>query len=119
MGVPRIRTVAVDRIAAVAPERFEERYLSGAGTPVIVTDATAAWKAMTWTFEFLARRYGSQQIATRPRGAPENIRRVYQLADYIDAIHDRAPKLAGFWLDLHTGLPPAAPPAASDDQIYL
>ena len=120
MPGPTLRSVAVQRVDRVAPDLFDRNYLSGAGTPVIVTDAMDRWQATTtWTFEFLAERYGSQPIATRPPGAPENIRRVYQLADYIDFIHDRAPKLAGIWLDLRTGLPVLDPPPPGEKPMYL
>ncbi len=76
------RPVPIDRRSRVSPATFEADYLSGAGTPVIVTDAIDGWQAKTtWTFEFFGSRYGSQTIlveADTPGGRVYRVNAVFR-----------------------------------------
>jgi len=104
----------------VSPATFEADYLSGAGTPVIVTDAIDGWQAKTtWTFEFFGSRYGSQTILVEADTPGGRVYRVMTLADYIDYVQNRTERLPGLWADAKTGLPLTAPLDVERTRLYL
>jgi hypothetical protein len=42
------RKVAIERAHSLTPKTFHQRYLSGYGQPVIITNAVSTWKAWGW-----------------------------------------------------------------------
>ena len=58
-----LKTVPIERAHGLTPDVFHERYLSGGGKPVVVTDALNHWGARSkWTFDFFRSRYGSDSV---------------------------------------------------------
>ncbi|GGB16630.1 cupin-like domain-containing protein [Puia dinghuensis] len=69
--------LTVDRRTNLSYEEFKNEYLIPR-KPVIITDATAAWKASTWTPEFFRERYPDKMLST-DQGE-------MRMGDFIDAI---------------------------------
>jgi hypothetical protein len=58
----------VDRRQGLTRDEMEREYLSPPGRPVIITDVVGRWPAYgKWTFEYLADRFGDQDIVVRDR----------------------------------------------------
>jgi hypothetical protein len=113
------RRVAIERANGLTPAVFHERYLSGSGKPVILTDVLNSWKARTkWTFDFFKSHYGSEQVV--PSIWPgDKYLKVIPFADYIDSLDNPNGRTPGFWIDLATKLPCEAPQESPDTPLYL
>jgi hypothetical protein len=111
--------VQIDRKQSLSPEVFARDYLQGAGTPVIVTDATERWAARSkWTFEFMKTAYGADLVC--PERAPDDrVGKMTKLATYIDYLDAPAEDLDGFWVDPAKGQPLRTPPDARGSLLYL
>ncbi len=70
-------TITVDRRSNLSYEEFKEKYLFPR-KPVIITDATAKWKASSWTPEWFKLRYPGKVLNT-DQGE-------MKMEDFIDAI---------------------------------
>jgi hypothetical protein len=113
------RKVSIERAQGLAPKEFHERYLTGSGKPVILTDALNSWKARTkWTFEFFKSHYGSENVV--PSIWPgDKYLKVISFRDYIDSLDNPNGGSPGFWIDLTTKLPCAAPQVPPETPLYL
>jgi hypothetical protein len=111
--------VPIERVECMPPEIFQQRYLSGSGTPVVVTDALKTWPARAkWNFDFFKSRYGSERVV--PSIWPGNkYLKVIQFGDYIDSLDDPYRPTPGFWIDLATKLPCEAPSQPPGTPLYL
>jgi Cupin-like domain len=74
---------AIDRVSGLTHRQFVRRYLTPQ-RPVVLTDATAHWKALgRWTPEFFRERYGDVAV--------EIDKKSWRLGDYIDALSNAVP----------------------------
>jgi len=112
-----LKTVPIERGHGLTADIFYERYLSGVGKPVVVTDALHHWGARSkWTFEFLKSKYGSDTVLPR---AGRGCLRLMKLADFIDYVETPQEPVKGFWIDPATRTPRAAPPVPPNGPLYL
>jgi len=81
------RPVTVDRRSKLSYEEFKNEYLLPR-KPVIITDATAAWKASTWTPQFFREKYPNKMLNT-DQGE-------MRMEDFIDAITTHSDKPGPF-----------------------
>ena len=111
--------VPIERTECVSPEVFQQRYLSGSGKPVILTNALNTWPARAkWNFDFFKSRYGSERVV--PSIWPgDKYLKVIQFSDYIDSLDDPYRPTPGFWIDLATKLPCDAPSHPPGTPLYL
>jgi hypothetical protein len=111
--------VAIERATHLSPEAFQQRYLSGSGKPVILTDALDSWPARTkWNFDFFKSRYGSERVV--PSIWPgDKYLKVIRFDDYIESLDNPTRPTPGFWIDLVTKLPCDAPPEVPGTPLYL
>jgi hypothetical protein len=113
------RLVPIERAYGLAPDIFYERYLSGCGKPVVVTDALEHWGALSkWTFDLFKSRYGSEMILV-PAGMYSKSKKAMKLGDYIDYLDAPSGRSPGFWIDPETKRPRAEPPEATTTPLYL
>jgi Cupin-like domain len=110
---------AIERADGLTPEVFQERYLSGAGKPVILTDALNSWPALSkWNFDFFKSRYAAERVV--PSIWPgDKYLKVIPFGDYLDSLDDPNRPTPGFWIDLKTKLPCDAPPELPGTPLYL
>jgi hypothetical protein len=113
------RKVAIERADGMTPAVFHQKYLSGRGRPVILTDAMTTWKALSkWSFEFFKTRYGAERVV--PTIWPgDKYLKVMEFGSYIDSLDDPSGQTSGFWIDLTTKLPCEDPPESPDTPLYL
>jgi hypothetical protein len=113
------RKVAIERASGLTPAVFHQRFLSGSGKPVILTDAMNTWKASSkWTFDFFKARYGSERVV--PAIWPgDKYLKVMQFGDYIESLDDPQGHTPGFYIDLATKLPCDAPKESPETPLYL
>src|SRR5712691_6186783 len=111
------RRIQIERAHSLTPDVFYERYLSGLGKPVVVTDALDHWGARSkWTFELFKSRYGAETIIA-PAGLRSKSEKAMKLGNYIDYLDSGlAP---GFWIDPATKRPRADPPEPITAPVYL
>jgi len=81
------KPITVDRRSNLSYEEFKQEYLLPR-KPVIITDATAAWKASTWTPQFFRDRYPGKIVNT-DQGE-------MRMEDFIDSITDNSGKPGPF-----------------------
>ncbi len=99
-------------------EIFHQRYLSGDGKPVIVTDALRSWGALTrWSFDLFKAHYGSDNVAPRIFTGSKRMKPM-TLSDYLDYLDTPEVMPAGLWLDAAT-LFPCPAPASPTPPLYL
>ncbi|HYM09320.1 MAG TPA: cupin-like domain-containing protein [Bryobacterales bacterium] len=109
----------IERRARLSADEFYREYLSGAGRPVIVTDATDRWTARSkWTFELFKSRYGSDIVTPTTELSSTSIK-VMRLADYIDYLDSPLKEPAGFWIDKAEGIARRAPAGPSSAPLGL
>ncbi len=112
------RKVSIERAQGLTPEIFHERYLSGEGKPVIVTDALRSWGALTrWSFDLFKAHYGSDNVAPRIFTGSKRMKPM-TLSDYLDYLDTPEVMPAGLWLDAAT-LFPCPAPASPTPPLYL
>jgi hypothetical protein len=113
------RKISIERAECPTSEIFRERYLSGSGMPVVLTDALNTWKARSkWSFDFFKSHYGSDRVV--PSIWPgDKYLKVISFADYIDSLDDPTRPSSGFWIDLATKLPCAEPQCPPETPLYL
>jgi hypothetical protein len=81
------KPIAVDRRSNLSYEEFKREYLLPR-KPVIITDATAAWKASTWTPQFFKDNYRGKIVKT-DQGE-------MRMEDFIDSITNNSDKPGPF-----------------------
>ena len=81
------KPVTIDRRNNLSYEEFKNEYLLPR-KPVIITDATAKWKASTWTPQFFLERYPNKMLTT-DQGE-------MRMEDFIDAITNNGDKPGPF-----------------------
>lgn len=114
-----VKTLPIERANALTPDIFYERYLTGAGKPVIVTDALDHWGARSkWTFDLFKSRYGSEMIIA-PAGLHSKAEKAMRLRDYIDYLDAPSGRAPGFWIDPVTKRPLAEPSDPITAPMYL
>jgi hypothetical protein len=113
-----VRQIPIARKGNVSPEGVAREHLLGRGTPVIITDGTKSWPALSkWTFEFFKATYGSD-FATAQLGLKSDIGKLTKLGAYIDFLDDPTAEVPGIWVDLH-GRPLPAKPEPGYSPPYL
>jgi hypothetical protein len=113
------KTVPIERAHDLDPETFYQRYLTGAGQPVVVTDALKSWNALIkWDFEMFKTAYGSESVVVSV-WSNEKYRKVVKLKDYIDYLAAPAERAPGFWIDSVTKFPCNEPAELAGQPLYL
>jgi hypothetical protein len=113
------RKVAIERAHGLTPQTFHQRYLSGCGQPVIITDAVTTWKAWgTWSFDQFKSLYGSEGVVASVWPGDKFLKMML-LRDYIDYLDAPGGPSPGFWIDPATKFPCDAPPEAAASPLYL
>jgi hypothetical protein len=113
------RRIPIERAHGLTPEVFYERYLTGIGKPVIVTDELSTWNARSkWSFDFFKSRYGSDTV--RPAVWPgDRLVKLMTLADFLNYVEAPSEPSQGFWIDPETRFPRAEPPESVTSPLYL
>ena len=113
------RKVPIERAHGLTPDIFYQRFLTGIGKPVIVTDEMTTWQARSkWSLEFFKSRYGSDRVM--PSIWPgEKYGKLMKLEDYIDYIQAPNERFAGLWIDPQTKLPRPEPTEPLPGPLYL
>src|SRR6266849_183588 len=104
-AIARLRHLPIERTCSLDPEIFEQRYLTGIGKPIIVTDALNSWPALSkWSFEFFKTRYGSDHIAPRTWAGPDGMKfqKLMTLAEFIDYMDAPGMPPPGLWVKSRT-----------------
>ncbi len=118
-ATPCLRKLPVERAHGMTPEIFHHRYLSGAGKPVVLTDAMNSWPALTrWNFEFFKTRYGSEKVLPGIWLGAKHLKYM-TLNDYFDYLDAPEAPAKGFWLDPDTKYPCAPPAEPWSSPLYL
>jgi len=113
-----VHTLPIERAQGLSPETFQERYLVGAGRPVVITDAINSWGALVrWSFDLFKARYGSDHVGPRIFSGPKCLKPM-TLSDYFDYLDVPEVIPAGLWLDALTWHPRQAP-APPIPPLYL
>jgi hypothetical protein len=113
------RTMPIERAHSLDPEMFYQRYLSGVGKPVVVTDALKTWNAVKkWDFEMFKSLYGSETVVVS-LWSNEKYRKVIKLRDYIEYLDAAGGRLPGFWIDSVMKLPCEEPAELAGQLLYL
>lgn len=81
------KPITVDRRSKLSYQEFKNEYLIPR-KPVIITDATAAWKASAWTPQFFRERYPNKMLTT-DQGE-------MRMEDFIEAITNNSDKPGPF-----------------------
>jgi hypothetical protein len=117
--IEHCRTSPIERAHGLSPEPFYERFLSGAGKPVVVTDALNSWKACaSWDFQMFQSRYGSENVVVSV-WSNEKFRKIVKLGEYIDYLDAPEGKSPGFWIDAETKYPVKEPAELAGQPLYL
>jgi hypothetical protein len=115
----KMTRMQIARVSKVDRETFSHDYLTGIGTPVIVTDAIDRWPASTrWTFDFFRSRYGSDTVLATA-GMFSRAAKAMKLTDYLDYCEAPERGARGLWVDPDTGRPQATPCEEPKDPFYL
>ena len=115
----KLRRIPIERSPVVSPDVFWDRYLTGCGKPVIVTDALKGWPALSkWSFEFFKSHFGSAYVVPTAQPSSQCMKMV-KLADYIDVLDQPDAVLPGFWIDPISRLPLEMPPVMPRSPLYL
>jgi len=118
----RLHHRPIERTSRVTPEFFHEKYLSGTGEPVILTDALNSWPALSrWSFELFKTRYGSDSVAPSTWVGPSGMKflKLMRLGDFIDYLDAPDRPSPGLWVDRETSHPSQGPADASEHPLYL
>ncbi len=94
------RRVPIERAHGLTPAIFYERYLTGIGKPVIVTDELNTWPARSkWNLEFFKSRYGSDSVIASvwPGNKYMKVIKLDDYISYVQAPNDR-PRAFGLTL---------------------
>ena len=114
-----LHALPVERIAGLTPELFHQRYLTGSGKPVIVTDAMDSWRAVSrWSFDFFKARYGNDHVSPRIFNGVRRVKlmKFNGFLDYLDSPDAESP---GLWIDAKTLRPCPAPAEPGSTPLYL
>jgi glycosyltransferase involved in cell wall biosynthesis len=117
-----LRHLPIERTSGWTPEAFQQRFLSGLGQPVILTDVVSSWPAPSrWSFEWLKTRYGSDSVTPRTWMGPGGMKfmRLMRLSEYIDYLDAPDGQIPGLWVDRKTLHPSRGPEEASGYPLYL
>jgi hypothetical protein len=117
-----VKRVEIERKSKLSPAEVAEKHLRDPGKPVIITDATEHWPALSkWTFEFFKKTYGSDPgIAWR--GLMSGVGKLTTLSAYIDYLDEPSRDLAGVWTGKKLGKdgqPPPLSPGEKASPFYL
>jgi hypothetical protein len=114
-----LRRTNIERRKGLSSECVYRDYLTRGGIPVIVTDATKSWKALsTWSLDFFKQNYGSETVVPGI-GIYGKSRRVMKIADFLDYVELPTAKRRGFWIDLETKRPREERPEDNAAPLYL
>lgn len=97
------QTRAIDRVCEMTPERFSQLYLQELGRPVILTDATQDWAALSqWSFQTFQKRYGADLVLP---GIDRGLRfaKATTLEKFISYLNCPQEELAGQWVYASNG----------------
>jgi Cupin-like domain len=113
------RTLPIERASDLDSATFHERFLSGTGKPVVVTDGLRSWGAMgKWDFDFFKSRYGDDSVT--PMVYPEiKYLKLMKLRDYIDGLDKPVAASRGIWIDAKTRFPCDPPNVELASSLYL
>lgn len=113
-----MKPLPIERKKAIKPEDFGRDHLTGAGMPVIVTDAATQWPALrTWTLRGFGERFGGDLVPiSYYSGAP--LEKLVKLSDFLACIERGECDVPGIWVDRH-GLPAAPPHTSPQGAPYL
>lgn len=116
-----MKKISIERKRGLLPEEFRRDHLNGAGTPVIVPDASAQWAANTkWTFEFFKSAFGSDFVSVGfGVGSDVNVAKRTTLAAYINYLDTPEDELPGFWVSALDMKPLRTAPPAPGLPAYL
>jgi hypothetical protein len=113
------RRVPIERAKGLTRGTFDQNYLHGLGSPVVLTDVIGSWPALQrWNFDWFRAKYGSDSVAPRIRSGPQCIK-FMQLSDYISYLDDPDKPTPGLWVDADTLYPRQPPADASKHSLYL
>jgi len=111
--------IEIARAARISRDKFAEQHLTGAGAPVIITDAIDDWPARAkWSFEYFRAAYGAD-IVVAPTGLGGDAAKIMKLAAYLEGLGRAPNELPGFWVDTRDGRPLDAPPDGPLAPLYL
>jgi hypothetical protein len=78
------QNTTVDRRSGLSYEEFEQEYLIP-GRPVVLTDVTKDWNALSrWTPDFFRKEFGDQQIKANDKN--------YSVRDFMDLVEASSPE---------------------------
>lgn len=104
----------------MSKDTFSSEFLAGVGRPAVVTDAIAAWPALSkWTFEFFAESFGGDLIIPAAGLCRPSARKLTTIRAYVNYVSDPAGDLAGFWYDPHQRLAASKPRCEPASPFYL
>lgn len=113
------RRVSIERAHGLTPEIFYERYLTGIGKPVIVTDELNTWMALSkWSFDFFKSRFGSDSVMGSIWPGNKYVK-MMKLEDYIDYLQAPKDRAKGLWIDPETKFPRPEPSEPLPGPLYL
>lgn len=113
------RRVPIERAHGLTPEIFYERYLTGIGKPVIITDELNIWPARSkWNFEFFKSVYGSDTVIASIWPGDKYVK-VIKLEDYINYLQAPNDHPKGLWIDPETRFPVPEPSEPLPGPLYV
>jgi hypothetical protein len=118
----RLHHQPIERTSSLTPETFHRQFLTGPGKPVILTDATNSWPALSkWSFDLFKTRYGSDNVTPRTWLGPGGMKfvKLMRLSDYIEYLDAPECPAPGLWIDRDTLHPSRGPAVASEYPLYL
>jgi hypothetical protein len=118
----RLHHQPIERTSGLTPETFYQRFLTGLGKPVILTDAINSWPALSqWSFELFKKCYGSDSVTPRTWLGPNGMKfmKLMRLGDYLDYLDAPDGPSLGLWVDRTTMHPFQAPVDVSAYPLYL
>jgi cupin-like protein len=118
----RLRQQPVERTSGLTPEKFHQRFLTGIGKPVILTDALTSWPALSrWSFDLFKTRYGSDSVTPRTWLGRDGMKfvKLMKLGDFLDYLDAPDGPGPGLWIDRKTLQPSLGPAETSGYPLYL
>src|SRR5579864_1469727 len=113
------RRVPIERAHSLPPGIFYERYLSGIGKPVIVTDELNTWQAPSkWSLDFFRSRFGSDSVIATVWPGNKYLK-MMKLEDYIGYVQSPKDRTKGIWIDPKTKFPRPEPSEPLPGPLYL
>ncbi len=115
-----LRTQPIERAQGLTPETFQQRYLTGYGKPVVLTDAMSSWGALSrWSFDFFKVRYGADNVAPGFLSGTKRFNKLMTLPNFLDYLDAPDVPTVGLWVDPDTLYPCPVPAEPSSIPLYL